>query len=50
VSYAPEGGIITTDTLFGCEFNEWKKGMKVNDPNMEIVMPMMIGNILLGRK
>jgi hypothetical protein len=49
VSYAPEGGIVTTDKLFGCEFTEWKKGMKVNDPNMEIVMPMMIGNIQLGQ-
>ncbi len=50
VSYAPEGGVITTDKLYGCEFTEWKKGMKAGDPNMEIEMPIMIGSIQLGAR
>src|SRR6185436_13983718 len=28
VSYAPEGGVVTTDKLIGCSFSEWKKGWK----------------------
>jgi hypothetical protein len=48
VSYAPEGGKITTDKLYACEFTEWKKGMKTGDPNQEIELPMIIGRIKQG--
>jgi len=48
VSYAPEGGVITTDKLKSVEFTEWKKSMKTGDPNMEIELPITIGDIEMG--
>jgi len=48
VSYAPEGGVVVTDKLIQCEFTDWKKGMKTGDPNMEIEMNLVIGDMKLN--
>ncbi len=45
VGYLPEGGVPTVDTLKFCRFGELKKGMKTGDPNMEIQIPLVIGDI-----
>ncbi|TDL99618.1 MAG: hypothetical protein C4K58_06920 [Flavobacteriaceae bacterium] len=47
VSYVPhDGGPIVVDTLQGCEFKSWKKGMNQGDKNMEVKLPF----IFLGVK
>jgi hypothetical protein len=46
VGYLPDGGVATVDTLKYCRFGEIKKGMKTGDPNMEIQIPLIIGDIL----
>jgi len=45
VSYAPEGGVITTDKLMSCCVTELKKGMKTGDDSMVIELPLVIGDI-----
>jgi len=45
VAYAMEGGPITTDHLVFTEFTEYEKGLKEGDFNMEIELPLMIGDI-----
>lgn len=46
VSYVPEvGGSIRTDILKACEFTENEKGMDQGDTNMEIDLPLIIGDI-----
>lgn len=45
VSYAPEGGAVKTDLLKSYRFGELKKGMKTGDPNMEIELALVIGDI-----
>ncbi len=45
VSYAPEGGVITTDALLFCRIGDYEKGMKHGDGNMEIEFPLVIGDI-----
>lgn len=46
VSYAPnEGGQIVTDMMKAVEFLEVEKGMNQNDPNMELTLPVIIGDI-----
>ena len=45
VSYAPEGGKITTDTLLFCRVMDYEKGMKSGDGNMEIELQLMVGDI-----
>lgn len=45
VSYAPIGGVATTDRLLFCRIKEVKKGMKTGDPNQEIPLVLAIGNI-----
>lgn len=46
VSYAPAGGVITTDVLKYVRFGEVKKGMKTGDGNMEVEIPLVIGEII----
>jgi hypothetical protein len=50
ISYIPDNltGIIITDTLKDCEFLEVPKGSKAGDMNMEIEMPIIIGDIDFG--
>lgn len=48
VAYAPEGGVIKTDILKSVRFGEVKKGMKSGDPNMEIQIPLIIGDIVFN--
>jgi hypothetical protein len=45
VSYQPENGPLTVDMLIAVRFGEIKKGMKTGDPNMEIELPLIIGDI-----
>jgi hypothetical protein len=46
VSYAPnDGGQIVTDMMKAVEFLEVEKGMNQNDPNMELTLPVIIGDI-----
>lgn len=45
VSYAPEGAAATTDLLLHVRINEFEKGMAEGDPNMEIELPLTIGDI-----
>lgn len=45
VSYAPASGNIKTDILKACEFTEITKGMSQGDSNMEIELPIIIGDI-----
>ena len=45
VTYAPEGGVLTTDILENCRFNSVPKGFGVEDANMEIELPLTIFNI-----
>lgn len=45
-SYAPVlGGKITTDIAKGVEFTELEKGMGQNAPNMELVLPIIMGDV-----
>lgn len=46
VSYAPKGGEVTTDRLRYCRVGGTKKGMKTGDANMEIELPLVIGDIV----
>lgn len=50
VCYVPDplNGVIITDTLLDCEFTEVMKGMKVGDLNMEVELPLIIGDIRFG--
>lgn len=45
VSYAPEGGVVTTDQIISAQYTEIKKGMKQGDGNMEIEIPLVVGDI-----
>ena len=45
ISYAPEGGAVTTDQLTSCRFAEIKKGMKNGDGNMVCQLPLVVGKI-----
>jgi hypothetical protein len=45
VSYAPEGGVVTTDELLYCRFSSLPKGMNEGDGNMAITLPLVIGKI-----
>lgn len=45
VAYAPAGGLATVDKLNACRISEMPKMMKAGDPNMEIKLPLIIGNI-----
>lgn len=47
VCYVPDPltGAIITDVLKDCEFTEVTKGMKVGDLNMEVELPLIIGDI-----
>lgn len=46
IAYAPdEGGVVKVDTLVDCEFTEVKKGLKTGDMNMEVELPLIIGDI-----
>lgn len=46
ISYAQEdGGMVVTDVLKDCEFTETKKEMKAGDMNMEVELPIIIGDI-----
>jgi hypothetical protein len=45
VSYAMDGGTVKTDRLEFVEFTEYEKGLKEGDTNMEIELPLIIGNI-----
>ena len=40
-----EGGVVKVDTLVDCEFTEVKKGLKTGDMNMEVELPLIIGDI-----
>lgn len=41
-SFSPtDGGETVTDVLVGCEFKEYKKGMKQGDKNMLIELPFI---------
>jgi hypothetical protein len=45
-AYAPEDSTdITTDIAKAVEFLEVEKGMAQNDPNMELTLPVIIGDI-----
>jgi hypothetical protein len=48
VAYAPEGGQEVTDQLLLCRITELKKGMKQGDGNMEVELPLIIGDIKYG--
>lgn len=50
VSYIPDDltGVIITDTLLDCEFTEVKKASKAGDTNMEVELPLIIGDINYG--
>lgn len=48
VSYVPPDGVIVTDQLVQCRFAEIKKGMKSGDPNMEIQLKLVIGDIIFN--
>lgn len=48
VAYAPAGGVATVDQLKHVRFKEMPKGMKTGDPNMEITIPLAIGDIIYG--
>lgn len=43
VSYAPEGGVMTTDIVPFCRVNSWKKGMKTEDGHMTIELSLTTG-------
>lgn len=45
VSYAPDGGSITTDQLEFCRIKEIGKSFKEGDGNMMVTLPLAIGNI-----
>jgi len=45
VSYAPEGGIDTTDLLIGVRIKKFKKGGKTGDDHMPVVCDLIIGKI-----
>lgn len=45
VSYQVDGGLATTDTLIGCEFTEQPKEINQGDTNMEVELPIAIGDI-----
>lgn len=45
ISYAPEGGAVTTDQLTFCRIGEIKKGMKNGDGNMVCQLPLVVGKI-----
>jgi hypothetical protein len=46
VSYASKrGGAITTDVIKDCEFIKVKKAIKEGDPNMEIPLELIVGDI-----
>ena len=44
-SYAPEGGVITTDVSTNVRFLSIKKGMNQGDGNMVIELPYIAGKI-----
>ncbi len=48
VAYAPAGGEETVDQLMSCRISEFKKGMKQGDTNMEVELPLVIGEIKYG--
>ena len=48
VAYAPIGGVSVVDQLLFVRFKEMPKGMKTGDGNMEVKIPLMIGDILFG--
>lgn len=45
VSYAPMGGVPTTDILKSCRITEVKKGIKTDDKNMVVELPLVIFDI-----
>lgn len=45
VSYAPEGGVATTDVLKYAMITEFEKGMASGDTHAEISLPLFIGKI-----
>lgn len=50
VSYAPEGGAVTTDQLTFCRIASFNKGMKNGDGNMTIDLDLVVGKILYNVK
>ncbi len=46
VSYAQEGGPITTDRLVYCEFTKIPKALKEGDLSSEVKLELVIGEIL----
>lgn len=48
VSYAPVGGVITTDIVPMCRVNAWKKGMKTDDDHQTIELGLTTGIPLLN--
>lgn len=45
VGYAPDGGVATIDHLEYCRILKFDKGMKQGDPNKEITLDLLPGNI-----
>lgn len=43
VSYAPEGGVPSTDVVPFCRVNNWEKGMSTEDGNMTIELSLTTG-------
>ncbi|MCX6232435.1 MAG: hypothetical protein NTZ33_12940, partial [Bacteroidetes bacterium] len=41
VSYAPIGGVITTDIIPYCQVSDWGKGLKTDDGNMTIDLTLI---------
>lgn len=42
-------GYKVTDVLTGCEITEWEKSMEVDSEGMDVVCPLIIGNIELQK-
>lgn len=49
VSYIGDSGYKVTDVLTGCEITEWEKKMEVDSEGMDVVCPLIIGNIELQK-
>ena len=48
VSYAPLGGIVTTDIIPACQCNDWEKGMSTEDGHKTITLQLITDVPLLN--
>ena len=49
VSYLPESGIITTDKIRNCQFDENKVDWKEGDLNQQVELPLIPSHIEWGQ-